>query len=306
MTMSRIHPVLLLTAAGIVAAPAEIVYAQGTRLSDAPAAAPRYVAPAAVRYGEAVKLGNGHARAYVIADKNGAPRELGVAFDEAALDGLPKGGSGHHGDAAMPMTHEYILALPADNKTPFTFVEMNWNPMGHEPEGVYQDVPHFDFHFYTISKATRDSIVPTNPDFEKKGGHLPPAEFVPPFNVALGPPGVEPAKLVVPMMGLHWVDVRSAELQKLLGKPDAYKPFTATFIYGSWDGSFHFWEPMVTRAHILSKKAATDPAVRDQVIPISMPAKYQTPGYYPAAYRVAWDPNAGEYRIALTELALRK
>ena len=304
--MSRIHPVLLLTVAGIVAAPTEIIQAQRNRLADAATGAPRYVAPTAVRYGDAVKLGNGHARAYVVVDqKTGAPRELGVAFDQSALDGLPAAGSGHHGDGAM-MTHEYLLSLPAGNKTPFTFVEMNWNPMGHEPEGVYQGVPHFDFHFYTISKAARDSINPTNPDFEKKGGNLPPAEFVPPFNVALGPPGVEPAKLVVPMMGLHWVDLRSAELQKLLGKPDGYKPFTATFIYGSWDGRFHFWEPMVTRAHILSKKTATDSAERDQVIPISMPAKYQTPGYYPAAYRVAWDPTAREYRIALTELALRR
>jgi len=230
--MSRIHPVLLLTVAGVIASPTEILQAQNNRLADASAGAPRYVAPAAVRYGEAVKLGNGHARAYLIADKSGAPRELGVAFDEAALDGLPAAGTGHH-DGHM-MTHEYILSLPAGNKTPFTFLEMNWNPMGHEPEGVYQDVPHFDFHFYTISKAARDSIVPTNPEFEKKGGNLPPAEFVPPFNAALGPPGVEPAKLVVPMMGLHWVDLRSAELQKLLGKPDGYKPFTATFIYGSW------------------------------------------------------------------------
>ena len=302
--MSHIHPVLLLTVAGVIASPTEILQAQNNRLADASAGAPRYVAPAAVRYGEAVKLGNGHARAYVIADKSGAPRELGVAFDEAALDGLPAAGTGHH-DGHM-MTHEYILSLPAGNKTPFTFLEMNWNPMGHEPEGVYQDVPHFDFHFYTISKAARDSIVPTNPEFEKKGGNLPPAEFVPPFNAALGPPGVEPAKLVVPMMGLHWVDLRSAELQKLLGKPDGYKPFTATFIYGSWDGRFHFWEPMITRAHILSKKDASDPALRDQVIPISMPAKYQTPGYYPAAYRVAWDSTAREYRVALTELALRK
>jgi hypothetical protein len=304
--MSRIQPVLLLATAGVIAVPTESVQGQSNRLAEASASGPRYAAAAAVRYGDPVKLGNGRARAYVLFDeRTGAPRELGVALDEAALDGLPAAGSGHHGDA-MVMTHEYILALPAGNKTPFTFVEMNWNPMGHEPEGVYQDVPHFDFHFYTIAKAARDSIVPTNADFEKKGGNLPASEFVPPFNVALGPPGLEPAKLVVPMMGLHWVDVRSAELQKLLGKPEAYKPFTATFIYGSWDGRFHFWEPMVTRAHILSKKDATDPAVRDQVIPISMPAKYQAPGYYPAAYRVAWDAAAREYRIALTELALRK
>jgi hypothetical protein len=309
--MSRIHPMLLLTVAGAIAAPTELLQAQNNRLAEASTPAPRYTAAATVRYGDAVRLGNGHARAYIVVEeKTGAPRELGVAFDASALEGLPAGGSGHHGNggdgAPPPMTHEYILSLPAGNKTPFTFVEMNWNPMGHEPEGVYQDVPHFDFHFYTISKAARDSIVPTNPEFEKKGGNLPPAEFVPPFNVALGPPGVEPAKLVVPMMGLHWVDLRSAELQKLLGKPEGYKPFTATFIYGSWDGRFHFWEPMVTRAFILSKKEATDPAVRDQLIPISTPAKYQTAGYYPAAYRVAWDATAREYRIALTELALRK
>lgn len=102
--MSRIHPVLLFTVAGIVASPTEILHAQKNRLADASAPAPRYVAPSAVRYGDAVKLGNGHARTYVIADKAGAPRELGVAFDEAALEGLPAAGSGHH-DGHM-MTHE--------------------------------------------------------------------------------------------------------------------------------------------------------------------------------------------------------
>ena len=277
--------------------------AQTVALASSPAKTETRPAPLR-RFGAPVKLGNGQARSYVTFDVTGAPTEIGVALSAAALDGLPAAGSGHHG--AGMMTHEYIVALPDGNKTPFTFLELNWNPMGHEPDGVYQDVPHFDFHFYTISKAARDSIVPTNPDFATNANALPAGEYVPPFNVPLGPPGAQPAQLAVPMMGVHWSDLRSAELQKLLGKPEAFKPFTATFIHGSWKGEFHFWEPMITRAHILAKSATDNPAVRDEVIPISTPAKYKTPGYYPSAYRITWDAEAQEYRVALTQLALRK
>ena len=255
-------------------------------------------------YGPSVKLGEGRARSYVVSDRStGAPVEIGVALDQRALDGLPSTGSGHH-DGHM-VTHEYIVQLPERHGTPFTFLEMNWNPMGHEPEGVYQDVPHFDFHFYTITKAERDAIVPTNPGYAAKADNVPTGDYVPPSNAALGPPGVPPSGLAVPKMGVHWVDVRSPELQKLLGKPDAYKPFTATFIHGSWDGRFTFWEPMITRAHLLAKQTATDPAVRDEVIPIPTPARYHVPGYYPNAYRITWDAEAREYRIALTGLAKR-
>jgi hypothetical protein len=299
--MSRILPLSILMAAAALQAPLQAQAPSYTVATNKTASAPN----AARRYGAAVKVGDGMARTYVLFDqRTGAPREIGVALSERALDGLPAAGSGHHG--AGMMTHEFILALPDGNKTPFTFLEMNWNPAGHEPEGVYQDVPHFDFHFYTISKAERDAIVPTDPDFAKKANNVPAAEFVPQFNVPLGPPGAPPASVAVPMMGVHWLDVRSPELQKLLGKPDAYKPFTATFIHGSWNGQFHFWEPMITRAHILEKKSTTDAAVRDQIIPLPLPAKYQAPGYYPAAYRITWDAGAKEYRIALTELALRK
>lgn len=78
--------------------------------------------------------------------ETGEPADIGVALSARALEGLPAAGRGHHG--AGMMTHEYIVALPANNKTPFTFLELSWNPMGHEPDGVYQDVPHFGFHFY--------------------------------------------------------------------------------------------------------------------------------------------------------------
>ena len=200
------------------------------------------------------------------------------------------------------MPHTFLVELPEGHGTPFTFLELNWNPSGHEPEGVYQDVPHFDFHFYTVPKSVRDGIVPGTPEFTAKANRTPSPEYIPASNAILAPPGAPPAAVAVPMMGVHWVDVRSHELQGLFGRPEAYKPFTSTFIHGSWDGTLHFWEPMITRATILETRTSSDPAVRDQVIAIPTPAKYQTPGYYPTAYRIKWDEQAREYRVALTNL----
>ena len=146
--------------------------------------------------------------------------------------------------------------------------------------------------------------MPSDPQFQQKADMLPPEAQRPPQYMVAAPPGA-PAP-GVPLMGVHWVDVRSPELQQMLGKPEAYRPFTTTFLYGSWGGRFHFLEPMITRAHILAKKTAKDPAVRNEVISISMPASVGEPGYYPNAYRIAYDKQAKEYRIALTNLEWRQ
>jgi hypothetical protein len=289
----------LIAASPLLAIAAGHAGAQTLAMSKTNAAAPATV----MKYGAATALGEGEARVYVETDRRtGAPVEIGVAFSARAMDGLPAKGTGHHGGHEMP--HTFLLDLPA-GAAPFTFLELNWNPSGHEPEGVYAGVPHFDFHFYTVSKAERESIDPKNPQYAEKANDVPTGDYVPQFNAALGPPGAKPADLAVPMMGVHWVDVRSAELQNLLGKPEAFKPFTATFIHGSWGGRFHFWEPMVTRAHIVAKKDATDPAVRDEIIPIPTPKKYHVPGWYPTAYRITWDGAKQEYRVALTQLVKR-
>ena len=256
------------------------------------------------RYGGSAEVGKGRVRSYVLIDRaTKAPTEIGVAFDERALDGLPTDGAGHHGQTGA--VHQYLLSLPTEQTAPFQFVEVNWNPKGHEPTGVYEGAPHFDFHFYTVSKAERDAIVPSNPQYAAEANNVPSGDYVPPFALQLGPPGAKPADVAVPLMGVHWIDTRSEELQGLLGKPEAYRPFTRTFIHGSWNGRFHFWEPMITRAHILAKKTATEPAVRDEVIPLPVPARYQAPGHYPTAYRITWDPKAREYRVALTGLTKR-
>ncbi len=266
------------------------------------------VDPTVREYGPSVKVGNGIARTYVVVDKSSdTPIELGVALSEAAMEGLPARDP-HAAHKAAASAHEhvdnhvYLLSLPQRGVAPFQFVELDWNPGGHEPATVY-DTAHFDFHFYTIAPAERAAIVPSDAQFQKKADMLPPEAQRLPFYVVAAPPGA-PAP-GVPLMGVHWVDVRSPELQRVFGKPEAYRDFTTTFLFGSWEGRVTFLEPMITRAYIIAKKTAIDPAMRDQVIPVPTPGAYGQAGYYPSAYRIAWDSQAKEYRIALTQLARR-
>ena len=264
--------------------------------------------PGAYRqYGEPVKLGNGRARTYVVIDQRngGAPLEVGVALDEHALDGLPApmpmppGGGMGHGDM-----HEYVLPLPAQNATPYKFVALNWNPGGH---GYPYDSAHFDFHFNLVSRAERDAIDPQllGPEqYGAKSANLPAGAAAPPFYVPLFLPG-QPI-VAVAKMGVHWGDLRSPELQAILGNPQGYRLFTTTYFRGSWDGKFIFDEPMVTREFILARRTATTPAQRDSVMTLPTAQAYSPAGYYPAGYHVAWDAQAREYRIGLTQLAWRE
>ena len=253
------------------------------------------------QYGTPQKIGNGTVRTYVVLDqkRGGAPLEVGVALSEAAMEGLP---------APVPGTmnmHMFLLDMPAQNPTPYKFVQFDWNPMGHEPAGVY-DLPHFDFHFYTVSKDVRASILPNDPQYAQKAANFPAPAYRPPFYIdAATPAGITPAQATVPQMGLHWLDVRSPELQGMAGNPAGFKPFTKTFIYGSWDGQYIFDEPMITRAYLVEKRSATEAAVRDEIVPVPTAQRYSPAGYYPSAYRIAWDAQAKEYRVALVQLSWR-
>ena len=231
-------------------------------------------------YGESVAVGEGTARAYVTM-RGDVPEEIGIALDEAALAGLPDhhspGGFTEHGHT----TFARVLSLPAVNPTPFRHVLLNWNPGGHEPPGIY-DLPHFDFHFYTIDEAERLRIDPADPDFQRKAERRPLAELVPEGYVM-------PAPLAFAAMGVHWVDPASPELNG--------ERFTHTFIYGSWDGRFVFAEPMITREFLQTKP--------DVEAELPAPKKFAGAGYYPTRYAIRWDAAAREYRIALTGLVPR-
>ena len=251
---------------------------------------------------------NGTARTFIVVDEQNpdVPVEVGVALSESALEGLPKpmamnqaamANGGEHMDM-----HNWLLDLPAKNPTPYKFVQFGWNPKGHEPPGVW-DVPHFDFHFYTVPVSVRNSILPSDPQFAEKAARYPADSLRPAFYLdAAAAAKTTPAAMTVPEMGLHWIDVRTPEVQAIAGKPEAYKPFTRTYIYGTWNGEFIFGEPMITRAYLVEKRATRDAAVRDELIPVPS-AVFAEPGYYPEAYRIRWDENSREYLVSVTRFA---
>jgi hypothetical protein len=277
-------PVSLVTRSGLLLAAAALTAAAVTRtLSGADGLH--------TRYGAAVAMGNGQARTYVMVDgQSGNPVEVGVALSTGALEGLPTH-SPDHGPGTHGPYSEYLLELPADNPTPYRFVEVDWNPHGH---GGPYTAPHFDFHFYRVPLATRNQIDLGAPDFAVKAARLPAEDEIragyASTHVLLG---TTPAGMTVPRMGLHWVDTKSPEL------PPSNRPFTRTFIIGSWDGQVIFDEPMVTRDFILAQRSGPATAT---AIPVPPAKRYAPAGYYPESYGIKWDEAAGEFRIALQGL----
>jgi hypothetical protein len=237
-------------------------------------------------YGPAQSIGQGTARVYVQLDAAGKPSALGVALSEGALTNLPMTPLPGGGVAAATLS----MALPAEAKsTGFDHVMLDWNPQGHEPALVYT-LPHFDFHFYTVSEATVMAIMPTDPEFNAKLEKMPAEAYRPVGTIKL-PGGV-------PMMGAHWVDPTSPELLP----PPNNATFTRTFLYGSYDGHFIFFEPMITKAHIESLKSVQGNLI---TTPIKVAPSFEKPGSYPTQYTLSWDASAKEYRIALDHLVPR-
>ena len=248
--------------------------------------------------GAAQRIGNGTVRTYVLFDpaNRTVPIEVGIALSARALESLPAPMAMKNADAMSSHfdTHERLLPLPDANPTPYKFVQFNWNPGGHEPPGVY-DQPHFDFHFWTVDNTVRESIVPETAQFAEKAARYPGDEYRTANFVDVATAAKAPAAAVtVPKMGMHWIDVRSGEFNG--------QTFSKTYIRGSWDGQFVFDEPMITRAYIAAKRDAQDPALRDELITLPPTAKRQVAGYYPEAYRIQYDAESKEYRIALTRL----
>jgi hypothetical protein len=226
-------------------------------------------------YGTPVSFAGGTVRSYLVM-RGGMPSELGIAVDQAAMAGLPATGPGEGGSTMLDVP----LPSRALAETPYRLAEVDWNPNGHPPAGVY-DVPHFDFHFYTITAQQRDAIDPSDPQFNQKAGNNPPASQLPAGYVAI--PGA------VPHMGVHWVDPSSPELQG--------QPFTHTFLYGTWNGQVIFMEPMVTRAFLQGKPSFQ--------APIPQPQSFADAGAYPTTQAIYWDSGTSSYRVALRDFTQR-
>lgn len=214
-------------------------------------------------YGDSQPLGKGTIRSFIVLDATGKPITIGVKLSAGALNGLPTDST---------IEHDTPVPLPAGaTATGFDHLEVDWNPVGHEPKPIY-GFPHFDFHFYFITKEEQASVI-GGPDTIAV-----PAVFVPKDYVS----GV----IAVPDMGVHWFDSKAPEFSG--------QHFTDTYIYGFYHGKMSFVEPMATLAFISTKP--------DYTIQIKQPGAYQKNGYYPTVQHLYFDESSKEYTMALEGL----
>jgi hypothetical protein len=243
--------------------------------------------------GETIPMGHGDLWSWLEIDQSGNPSAIGLSFTASALHGLPTEddpGGIPHADGHDP-SFEYELDLPAEaSTTAFKHLVTNWNPTGHHPNFLF-GVPHFDFHFYTITPEERYQISTQNPamfDYPDQTywpvGYQP--AVAPPEFAELGITGSETDR-----MGLHWYDPNSSPYNGEL-------PFTETFFYGSYDSEFIFWEPMVDKSYL-----ETQPNVTKT---IKLPSAYSKSGYYPTQYGINYNPNNSIYSVALKGLTYRE
>jgi hypothetical protein len=221
-------------------------------------------ASSATQLGERKAFGQGYAQSWVRRDADGNVIAFGLSFDEAALGNLGE----------KPV--EVVLALPAGANLPFRTAVVDWNPQGHPPAHVY-DVPHFDFHFYTIDETTRMAIGPSGP----AATATPAPDIVPTGFITDGG--------TVPMMGKHYL---AASLPEFHGGT-----FTATPIYGYYDSHLVFVESMVTITSLREKRTFGGS--------LAQPARFEKPGAYPAQWSIGYDATAHRYEVAFGACAPR-
>ena len=218
--------------------------------------------------GPEVQVANGKVRSFVTMTNTGVPKEIGFEITASMLEGLPSG----EGE------NSYIIPLhkKATEVTPFDHLELDWNPAGHPPPGIYT-LPHFDFHFYKITEEEQMAIPPYTATTASMFDNFPLPGYIPEGYIP-GPEGV-------PQMGKHWLDVTSPEFHNVM--------FTKTFIYGSYDGEVTFYEPMVTKAYIETTASSTTPIRQPQYFS-------PTNTYYPTMYNVYTDAATGKHYVSLS------
>lgn len=248
------------------------------------------------------KVGSGTVSSYAEYDVDGTPLAIGVQIPEASLKNLPSGSDHHHcadinGDGEVTYDtecapeFEYFLPLPSrvdrDPSIPFRWAQLNWNPAGHPPAGVYS-APHFDVHFYMVPIAEVAAIdegfceqTLVRCDIYDRAMTEVPAQYVPEPYISVGS--------VVPGMGNHLINPTGPEFNGA--------PFTRTWIVGAYDGRITFLEEMVTLEYLQAQT--------DICFDVPQPSAFEAAGYYPTLSCMRHDLEEGVYTISLEGFVYR-
>jgi len=186
---------------------------------------------------------------------------------------------------AWPPVASASLALPeaVQQRTGLRHLTVYWEWMGHPP-GPYL-TPHFDFHFYTISREERtamDCADLSKPAELPSGYSLPDVALPPPMAALTGVSTL--VGLCVPQMGMH--SLLTTELEST-------ETFRGTMVVGFYKGKAIFVEPMITQAMLQEQHPFTLP------IP-SIPGMV---GNYPHSFRAEYDEAQKAYRFVFADFS---
>ncbi|GAC1386193.1 MAG: hypothetical protein NVSMB45_15730 [Ginsengibacter sp.] len=201
-----------------------------------------------VYFGPDTQVFKGKAKTWFSTDISGKPNQIALSLDDDLMNSLPVGSKDIESSFVVKFNPKAV------ELTPFNHLELDWNPQGHPPAGVY-DLPHFDIHFDMV-----DELSVTNAVDPAKLEAVPDAAYLP-VTYINGPS--------IPQMGKHWIDITGSEFPPKPGNSS----FTQAFIYGSYDSKITFYEPMISKAFLVSA------TYFERSIP--QPAKFQKSGYYP-------------------------
>lgn len=224
-----------------------------------------------------------------------APKAVGLEVSKAALETLPGVDEVQNQPPPSCLSNPFAPGcfLPNDMVflpffenlgafNPFTVMEFDWNPAGHEPPGVYTS-PHMDFHFYLIPQEqvmniTAGPCANLSPDsFTAANQPVPEQCFPGGAYVNLG--------ATVPAMGNHYLDMEAPEMRAMMAGEDGTSTWNQTWIWGGLDGQIVFFEAMITRSYLESEPDAC------HTIP-GMPSAFAIAGFKPHTYCILSSPDS--------------
>lgn len=203
---------------------------------------------------------------------------VGVSVPIVSIDSTPA-----EADMSWPPTAAAVLQLPesAQQQSGLTHFTMYWEAHGHPPAPY--EVPHFDFHFYTVPSAERMAITcaDTVKPAELPAGYALPDESLPPdLAQMIGVPVL--VGICVPQMGMHSL---------LATEMESTTPFRGSMVIGYYQAKPIFIEPMISKAMLEEKQSFSFP----------IPAIPGLSGNHPTTFQGEYDAQQGVYRFAFSD-----
>ena len=180
----------------------------------------------------------------------------------------------------MPPVRAATIPLPeaVATATGFKTLTVYWEAHGHPPAPFM--VPHFDFHFYTMTGAEVDVIdcADSTKAAQLPGTYQLPDIAIPGMGTLIG--------LCVPQMGMHALP--AADLS-------GTAPFQHSMVMGYYHGASIFVEPMISRAALMERHS----------FDLDVPAVAGLPAgvHHPTHFRAEYDSTAQSYRFVFTGMA---